>query len=91
MSSPHESQWAGVAAFALSPVAGFFAGWLFSRTECIGTVCLDGQFNEDAAGGATILGVVLTGLVMLTNGDDNVITWLVGAAALGASVAYLTS
>jgi hypothetical protein len=91
VSSPNESQWAGVAGFALSPVAGFLAGWLFARTECIGTLCFEGQFNEDAAGSATIVGVVLTGLVMLTNGEDNAITWMVGALALGASIAYLTS
>jgi hypothetical protein len=90
MSENNEHPALVAAGFIGSPIGGFVAGWVFQDTVCAADVCVRG-FNETAAGWTTIIGVVLTGLVLITGGNNNLILWCLAALAAGAGIAFLTA
>jgi hypothetical protein len=79
---------AAVGGFLASPIAGGVASLVFATEKCTVLTCTQ-ELNQDAAFAVTAVGWLLTGVVVLSQGDNNMIAVLLLSLAAGAGLGWL--
>jgi hypothetical protein len=74
--------------FLASPIAGGVASLVFATEKCTELACTQ-ELNQEAAFAVTAVGWLCTGIVLLAQGDDNMIAWLLFCIAAGAGLGWL--